>query len=238
VKYLKLSVINGDGITLRRFPVKRMVNAGYVGRDLQAVKAHIEELRREGVPPPPSVPIIFPVLSHNITTAHKIEVIGGKTSGEVEFALLLNKGEIFVGVGSDHTDREVERNSIAKSKQICQNVLSSQVWRYKDVESRWDDLLLQSWVKQTEGDDWFLYQKALLRNIIPAAELISLVKSGVKDGDCEGLVIFSGTIPCITEEIIFGSGFRSELIDKKGKRRLTCEYRVQRLEYMQGAESL
>jgi len=238
VKYLKLSIISGNDITFRRFPVKRIVNAGYVGRDLQAVKAHIEELSREGVPPPPSVPMIFPVLSHNITMANKIEVIGSKTSGEIEFVLLLDKGEVFVGVGSDHTDREIERYSIAKSKQVCQNVLSSQVWRYEDVESCWDDLLLQSWAKQAEGDDWFLYQKALLSTMISAAELTSLVKSGIKDGECEGLVIFSGTTPSITGEIIFGCGFRSELIDQKRGRRLTCEYNVQKLEYLKRSESL
>ncbi|NIQ18355.1 MAG: DUF2848 domain-containing protein, partial [Candidatus Aenigmarchaeota archaeon] len=79
-------------------------------------KAHIEELRREGIPPPPSVPMLFPVLSHNITTAGQIQVVGSRTSGEAEFVLLLDGENIFVGVGSDHTDRDLERHSIMKSK--------------------------------------------------------------------------------------------------------------------------
>ncbi len=156
------------------------------------------------------MPVIFPVLSHNITTADKIEVVGSKTSGEVEFVLLLDEGDVFVGVGSDHSDREVERYSIVKSKQLCHNVLSSQVWRYEDVESSWDDLLLQSWVKPTEGDEWSLYQKDLLGTIISAAELIHLVKSRLKDSKCDGLVIFSGTIPTEAKEMVFGCGFRSD----------------------------
>lgn len=237
-KLFKLSIISGDQTISRRFPVKRIVNAGYVGRDLQAVRSHIEELSHEGVPPPPTVPMLFPVLTHNITTGGRIEVIGSKTSGEAEFVLLLNKEEVLVGVGSDHTDREVERYSIVKSKQSCHNVFSSQVWRYEDVKSHWDDLLLQSWVKPIEGDDWFLYQKGLLSTIISAPELINLVRSELKDDRTDGLVIFSGTIPTVTGEMIFGCQFRSELIDKWLGRRLACEYIVKRLEYLRGAELL
>jgi hypothetical protein len=208
-----------------------------VGRNLQAVKAHIEELRREGISPPSSVPMIFPVLSHNITTADQIEVVGNKTSGEAEFVLLLDGQNIFVGVGSDHTDRDLERYSIVKSKQVCHNVVSSKVWRYKEIESYWDDLLIQSWTKATEGEEWVLYQKAPLGTIISAAEIMDLVRSRIRDHQADGLVIFSGTIPTLTREIIFGSAFRAELIDERLGRNLICEYRVTRLNYLEGIES-
>src|SRR5262245_41307430 len=87
------------------FPVRRVINAGYVGRDQDAVRVHIEELRREGVPPPAAVPMLFPLPSDSVTTANRIEVGGGETSGEVEYALLLAGDAVYVGVGSDHTDR-------------------------------------------------------------------------------------------------------------------------------------
>jgi hypothetical protein len=232
MKLLELTIASGASNTPRQFPVKRMVNAGYVGRDVKAVKAHIEELSREGVPAPVSVPMVFPVLSHNITTADHIEVIGGRTSGEAEFVLLLDGENLFVGVGSDHTDREIERNSIVMSKQVCQNVLSSQIWRYADVEKDWDDLTIQSWVKPVEAEDWLLYQKAPLGTIISAPDLIRLVKPAIKDGQSDGLVIFSGTVPILTKEMIFGTRFRAELIDARKDRRLTCEYRVLILDYL------
>src|SRR5207244_4494611 len=66
------------------FQVRRVVNAGYVGRNRQAVEAHIEELRREGIPPPASVPALYPLSADNVTTAEEIEVLGHDTSGEVE----------------------------------------------------------------------------------------------------------------------------------------------------------
>ena len=40
--------------------------------------------------------------------ADRIEVSGGDSSGEVEFVLIGWQGRIFVGCGSDHTDRKVE----------------------------------------------------------------------------------------------------------------------------------
>ena len=46
----------------------------------------------------------------------------------VEYVLFVGEDDILVGVGSDHTDRVLERTSLAKSKQICKNVVSSRVW--------------------------------------------------------------------------------------------------------------
>lgn len=233
---LYLNVISEDHLIPWQFEVKRMINAGYVGRNREAVEAHIEELRREGVPPPPSVPMIFPVLSHNVTIENQIEVIGSKTSGEVEFVLLLDGENIFVGVGSDHTDRDLEGQSIIKSKQICQNVLSRNVWKYEDVESGWDKLLLQSWIKVDETDEEILYQKAPLETIISPATLMDLVKSKLNDGKEDGLVIFSGTAPILTGEIIYGNYFRGELIDLRLGRALSCEYEIRKLDYLKDME--
>src|SRR4051812_7195157 len=82
-----------------KFPVRRLVNAGYVGRDQESVKAHIEELRHEGILPPPSVPMLYPLTTDNVTTADQIEVLGGNTSGEVEYVLFLIEDDVYVGVG-------------------------------------------------------------------------------------------------------------------------------------------
>ncbi len=236
MKTIPLTVLT-DGRTWERpFDVRRVVNAGYVCRDQQAVQAHIEELRREGVPPPPAVPMLFPVASDNLTTAGRIEVSDAQTSGEVEYVLLLDQGEVFVGVGSDHTDRALERQSLVKSKQICKNVLSAKVWRYQDVQGHWDDLLMQSWVKARTIDKEILYQKACLRSILAPDELLDLVRSRMRDRQCDGLVIFSGTVPLLNGEVSYGDYFRGELIDPRSERRLACEYRVGRLDYLKDVE--
>src|SRR5262249_13195925 len=107
---LRLTVREGSGSRPLSFRVRRMLNAGYVGRAQAAGRAQLEELRREGIPAPAQVPMLFPVLSDNITAADRIEVVGDRTSGEVEYVLLFTAEEIFVGVGSDHTDRELEKS--------------------------------------------------------------------------------------------------------------------------------
>lgn len=232
---LDLTVGKGDSSFPFQFKVNRMINAGYVGRDIKAVKAHIEELAKEGVPAPPEVPMVFPVLSHNITTAEEIEVIGDKTSGEAEFVLLLNENNIYVGVGSDHTDREVETVSIIKSKQICPNVLSKTVWNYDDIKRDWDTLMLQSWVKPIGSDDETLYQSASLETIISPEDIIELIRSKLTDNQMNSMVIFSGTVPFLTDEMICGHYFRSEIFNKKTGGRLTCAYHVKKMTYLENA---
>ena len=184
--------------------------------------------------------MLFRSLSDNITTGNEIEVVGSKTSGEVECVLLLHREDIFVGVGSDHTDRDLERQSIIKSKQICPNILSRKVWRYKEVQPRWDELLLQSWVKRDHGDEEILYQKAYLGSLLSAADLLELVESKMDDWSDgkQGLVIFSGTVPILTKDFMYGSSFRGELIDSRLNRMLTCDYRIKKLDYLRGAGTI
>ena len=115
---------------------------------------------------------------------------------------------------------------------MCPNVISKQIWNYDDVKSGWDDLILQSKVTKADGDEAILYQKAPLESIISATELMELVKSKMTDGMVDGLVIFSGTLPVLTDEIIYGSHFRCELIDQRIDRVLACDYQINILDYL------
>jgi hypothetical protein len=209
-----------------------MVNAGFVGRDQKAVKAHIEELAREGIAPPPTVPMLFPVLRQSLTLENKIEVVERQTSGEVEFVLLLQGGRMYVGIGSDHTDRKLEAASMLNSKQVCPNVMSREVWDFEDVKDHWDELVMESRVRPSPGAESVLYQQGPLGKILSATDLLALVKSRMPDGQCEGLMIFSGTLPVLTKEMIWATQFRCELGDPRLQRQLTCEYEIVRLDYL------
>jgi hypothetical protein len=94
-------------------PIDRAVIAGWTGRDPAARDKHIAELEAIGIARPASTPIYYRVAARRLTTADSIEVSGSETSGEVEFVLIGWEGRIFVGVGSDHTDRKV-RGSTAR----------------------------------------------------------------------------------------------------------------------------
>src|ERR1700722_16922709 len=85
-----------------------LVIAGWTGRDAAAVEHHIAELQAIGVARPRTVPCFYRCGANLLTTAKHLDFTGPDSSGEVEFVLLSLSEGLFVGVGSDHTDRKVE----------------------------------------------------------------------------------------------------------------------------------
>jgi len=236
VKRLKLSLQKDDQIEEIHFEMRRMVNAGYTGRDREAVKKHIEELKKEGIIAPESTPTAYEVNTQLIyfdDEIEEIEVIGNKTSGEAEFILLCHGKEVYVGVGSDHTDRELEVISIIKSKQICHNLMSRRIWLLKDVRKDWDELMLRSWVKNDEGMK-ILYQEAPLSRMMTPEDLMAFVQDKMDDKNLEGVVIYSGTIPTFTEGPNYDNYFEVELSNPKTGKKLRCSYEVRVLDYLRG----
>ena len=230
---LRLFVVEESGEKEIQFPVRRVVNAGYTGRNQEAVRRHIEELKKEGIPAPESTPTAYEVISKLVYCDDEIEVIGERTSGEAEFVLLCSQNDIYAGVGSDHTDRELEVASIIKSKQICPNVMGDRVWRLSMVSSHWDEMILRSWVKDPNGQKT-LYQESPLAAMMTPDDIMAFVRERVDDQRLEGLVIFSGTIPLIPESTNFGDYFEAELTNPRTRQKLSCRYSVKRLDYLRG----
>jgi len=224
MKTLALELEDRRGVRPLEFSTTSMINLGYVGRDEAAVRHHIEELAKEGVPPPSAVPLVIPMPLNALCTDTQIDVAQEKTSGEVELVFLNQRGKIYVGVGSDHTDRELERSNIALSKQVCPNVLGARVWDLDELKDGWDDLLLQSWVGSESGE--ILYQSAPLKTMLPAQRLLDCAFSILMTNSKEGLVIFSGTISLIHSQFIYAPSFRCELFNPASGRRLSCQYTV------------
>ena len=100
----------------------------------------------------------------------RIEVCGGNSSGEVEFVLIGWQGRIFVGCGSDHTDRKVEAYSVTVSKQMCDKPMASVLWELEDVIGHWDQMILRSWAV-IDGTR-VLYQEGTLDAMLPVKDLI------------------------------------------------------------------
>ncbi|MBI3832175.1 MAG: DUF2848 family protein [Planctomycetes bacterium] len=226
---LQLELDAGGAVRPLEFAVRRMVNVGYAGRDQAAVRAHIDELAEQGVPPPPSVPLCIPVASRNITLDGEIEIWPCRNSGEAEVVFFLSGKDIFVGVGSDHTDRELEALSIEKSKQICPNVASRRVWRFEEVKLRWDQLMLMSFVAPEPAAAFEPYQCSPLSALLPPRVLLDHVLSHGKAAACDGLVVYSGTVPVLGHPVRDAARFRCELHDETARRMLVCEYSIKQL---------
>ncbi len=203
------------------FKVNKLICAGWSGRDSSDVQKHADELRHLGIEPPEKFPIIFPVSRYLLTADEEVEVISSETSGEVEYVIFYNnQEECYITVGSDHTDRALEGISIEKSKQSCPKIISPEAWRYQDVKDHWDDIVIKSIVEQ--GGEEILYQKESLKSLLKPETLLGHIDTE-RFGE-KGLVIFSGTIPLTTGELVYSNKFEFIMYDPVLQRDLAGEY--------------
>ena len=216
-------LING---ARRPIEVTQLVVAGWTGRDRAAVERHIAELAAIGVKRPRSVPTFYRLGASLLTTAKEIEVAGEASSGEVEFVLVSAQGSLYVGVGSDHTDRKVEAYGVTVSKQMCPKPLGPELWPFAELEARWDGLVLRSHV--TRGGRRRLYQEGGVAQMLAPRGLIERF-SGSAGMLAPGTAMFCGTLP-VQGEIGGGERFEIELHDAARSRSLRHEYAVRELE--------
>ncbi len=172
-----------------RFTIDNLIIAGWTGRDPAAVEHHIRELEAIGVRRPSAVPMFYRVSVARLTTDSSIQVLGEHSSGEVEFALLKAQGRLWVGTGSDHTDREAETHGVALSKQMCEKPVATSFWLFDDVAGHWDKLILRSYA--TIDGNRALYQEGSVSTILHPEDL--LARFG-RSGIAEGTIMFCGTL--------------------------------------------
>ncbi|KAF5063945.1 hypothetical protein DSECCO2_289460 [anaerobic digester metagenome] len=201
---------------------ERVFAIGYAGRNLEKTMEHIKELERDlGVPAPKKIPTIFQCGNYVLTQEKDLVFVGEKTCGEVEYVIVLKDGKIYIGLGSDHTDRELEAQSVPKAKQICAKPICSMLWDYEEVKDHWDDIALNSW--QTVDGEEVPYQQGKLADILPVETILKELNERV--GGIDNCVIFSGTVP-VLNGFRYGSNFRYEMADAVLGRKLTSDYNV------------
>ncbi len=179
----------GGGRTEQTLRITKAVIAGWTGRDPVARDHHIAELEALGIARPASTPIYYRVAARRLTTATCIECSGTQSSGEVEFVLIESSGKTYVGVGSDHTDRQVETYGITVSKQMCDKPVAPKLWPLVDVIGHWDQIVLRSFA--TIDGVRVLYQEGRLDGMLAVKDLLA---RGFADGKLpDGCAIFGGT---------------------------------------------
>jgi Protein of unknown function (DUF2848) len=190
---LSLILQNKAGAVPHSITVRHAVIAGWTGRDKAAVEHHIAELEALGVKRPATTPIFYRVAAARLTTDEAIEVSGTKSSGEVEFVLLQTAGRLWVGVGSDHTDREAEAYGVTVSKQMCDKPIAARFWDFADVAGHWDRLVLRSYA--VEGERTTLYQEGPVTAMLDPLSLIE----GYAGGRAlpEDTLMFCGTLAAL-----------------------------------------
>lgn len=203
-------------------PVHTAIIAGWTGRDKVALEKHIVELEELGVKRPASTPIFYRVAARRLTTAQLLESSGSESSGEAEFVLLRHDGRLWVGVGSDHTDRKVETYNITVSKQMCDKPVAPQFWDYETVSGHWDQLILRSYV--VENGARVLYQEGSVAAMLSPDELLARWAAPLEDGT----LMFCGTLAA-RGGIRPADRFEYELEDPVTGRRIAHAYDVKNL---------
>lgn len=181
-----------DTITLDDF---RGIVAGYTGRDAAAVQHHIDELAAIGVAPPPEVPMFYPVEAGTVNSDAEYTDSEHLTSGEIEPIYIRHDGVYYLGVGSDHTDRDLERTDIGDSKRACPKPVSREVIRIGTA----DDLAAFSLDEAIArcSVDGKIYQEGPLNSLRTPHDITTRLIDRLGLADDEDFVCLGGTLPLL-----------------------------------------
>jgi hypothetical protein len=211
-----------SGSARRTVQIDHLVVAGWTGRDKAAVEKHIAELEAIGVKRPATTPIFYRASAVRVTTDDAIEALGNASSGEAEFVLLQHGGRLWVGTGSDHTDREVEKYGVSVSKQMCDKPIAKDFWAYDDIAPHWDKLILRAHI--SEGAARKLYQQGPVAAMLDPLVLIEQFAGTT--GLAEGTLMFCGTLAA-HGGVQPAEIFEFELEDPVLARKISHQYRTQ-----------
>ena len=198
-----------------------LIVAGWTGRDEAALRHHIEELAAIGVPRPSSVPVFYRNGVNNIMQTERLEVLGPDTSGEVEPVVVALADGLWIGLGSDHTDRKAETMGIALSKQLCGKVMGPALWRFDEIAEHWDQIMIRSFA--TIGGERVLYQEGPLAAMRHPDDLIARYR---RQGARAATPSCSAARSARRAASGRPSRFEMELDDPVLKRRMTHAYDV------------
>ncbi|WP_421952047.1 DUF2848 domain-containing protein [Pelagibacterium sp.] len=193
--------------------IERAIIAGWTGRNADAVNHHIAELQAIGVPPPSTVPLFYRVAASLITTDGEMETVDATGSGEAE-PLVIDDGErLYLGLGSDHTDRQLETHSVALSKQICAKPVAPALWVFDEVVSHLDQIAVRSFIRDDESQAWTPYQEGTLASIRPLVELIDASPATSSGRLQPGTAMMCGTFAVLSGGVRPARFFRMEMTD-------------------------
>ncbi len=204
-----------------QFVTTRMYNFGSATRDPNTAVAHQQEVAKSGIHIAFDVPAprIYPIALHALTTDDELFVQTDKTSGEVEIVLHM-ADQLYVGVGSDHTDRAMETVSIPGSKQACANHVAPVFWPYEELRETWDNCVMRSWV------DGRLYQDVGVKAFLRPEDIIAILRERVTNVPDHNFTVFCGTIVSVDKALGYGASWKYEMEAPDSGRRIGSSYSV------------
>jgi hypothetical protein len=145
------------------------------------------------------------------------------SSAEVEFVLFIDDDDLYVSIGSDHTDRELEKLDIPKAKQIANKVCSNHFWEYSTLKEHWDSITLKCWASR-KGEK-VLYQSGPVSQILSPEKILDAVRTRVPQS-LRNCVVFSGTMAGI-DGLYESSHYWLQMTDPVLQRKIEFDYAVE-----------
>jgi len=149
ITYVEMTVHGRSGKVQRSLPVGSVSGARFCSRNVEGMRKEMDEqLERDGRFTMATLtnPSIFHLGRYLLTQSPDFEVQGSMTGGEAEVVAIRDGREIFISVGSDQCDRELDPLFPDKPKQMCPHPLARTAWPYEEVRPHWDELRIFSHV--------------------------------------------------------------------------------------------
>ncbi len=224
---LNFTIIDDQGAHPQSIDFVRCYNLGFTMRDEAKMQAHLEECYALGIKELicDRPPLVMPISTWAVVTDSLITVQRPKTSGEVEIVTIASAdGTVYVGVGSDHTDRPLEGHDIPWAKQVAPNIVAPTLWLWEDVKGHWDQVRMSCTV--VDGGEVVEYQDASVAEFWTPAEMLDGVRESVVHVP-GAIVLFSGTVVTLEERLRFAEQWTIRMTDPVLGRALEHTYTVE-----------
>ena len=197
---VELTVVDRDGREApMQIEVKALRGSGFTNRDRQAIREMSDDRRRNGKSWTGKDLWTYRLSPYLLTIDESIDVQGPLTGGEVEVVTVFTEDGVFVGVGSDQCDREMDAQYLEKPKQMCLHPLGPKVWKLEDVSDHWDELQLESQVRV--GDTVVDLHRFSMSQLVPLETWIDFC--GLRNGPF-ATIFYCGTgmtVPGLSAEL-------------------------------------
>jgi hypothetical protein len=144
---IQLIIERKEGPEEKVIPIGSVSCARFSSRDLEATRKELDDMiAEEGRYTAACLtnPSICRIARYLLTQDAEFDVQGSLTGGEGEFVVIRNGAEVFISVGSDQCDREIDGIFPDKPKQMCPHPMARTAWPYEEVRDHWDSLRIHS----------------------------------------------------------------------------------------------